>query len=47
MVRPLTAVVHRARSGQSRQAAPKVAFRAPVSRRVTPLGQVSVPAWSS
>ena len=40
-------VVHRARSGQSRQAAPKMALRVGVIGRVTPFGQVTVPGWSA
>ena len=42
------AVVQRARSGQPRQAAPKVtALRSRVIGRVSPAGQVTVPAASS
>ena len=44
MVRPLRLAVHRNRSGQSRQAAPKTAARAAVIVRVRPAGQVTVPA---
>jgi Thermolysin metallopeptidase, catalytic domain len=46
-VRPRVEVVHRWRSGQPRQAMPKLTRRVRVSRRVTPLGQVAVPAASS
>jgi hypothetical protein len=37
---------HRWRSGQSRQAAPKVAIRVRLSATVRPAGQVTVPACS-
>ena len=40
-------MVQRARSGQPWQAAPKVTRRVRLIRRVTPLGQVAVPAASS
>ena len=40
-------MVHRARSGQVRQAAPKTTWRAGGIVRVTPAGQVTVPACSS
>ena len=46
-VRPLAEVVHRSRSGQSRQATPNTTCRAVVIRRVSPAGQVAVPASSS
>ena len=45
--RPVLLLVHRARSGHPRQAAPKVTLRLVVIRRVTPFGQVTVPAASS
>ena len=41
------AAVHRLRSGQVRQAAPKITARRAVIRRVIPAGQVTVPAASS
>jgi len=40
------AVVHRCRSGQPRQAAPKVTDRFGVIGRTRPFGQVTVPAGS-
>jgi hypothetical protein len=40
-------VVQRSRSGQPRQAAPKVTWRRAVTGRVMPAGQVTVPAASS
>jgi len=40
-------VVHRARSGQVPQAAPKMTLRVGVTGRVMPAGQVTVPACSS
>ena len=46
-VRPALAVVHRWRSGQSRQAAPKMTALRGVTRRVIPAGQVTVPAAAS
>lgn len=47
MVRPDLEAVHRSRSGQARQAAPKITLRAGVIARVTPAGQVTVPDCSS
>ena len=44
---PAAAVVQRARSGQPRQAAPKVTARVRLIGRVIPFGQVAVPAASS
>jgi hypothetical protein len=38
---------YRARSGQSRQAAPKAALRLRVIGRVTPVGQVTDIGWSA
>ena len=46
-MRPVLQVVHRSRSGQSRQATPKVAMRVRLSATVCPAGQVTVPACSS
>jgi hypothetical protein len=47
MVRPLVAVVQRARSGQSAHARPKVTVRFGLIVRVCPPGQVTVRACSS
>jgi hypothetical protein len=47
IVRPDLEAVHRARRGQALQAAPKITWRAGVIARVTPAGQVTVPARSS
>lgn len=47
MVRPFFAVVHRDRSGHSRQAIPKTALRLLVIWRLTPEGHVNVPAAGS
>lgn len=44
MVRPLAEVVQREASGHPRQASPKIALRLVVTVRVTPAGQVRVPA---
>ncbi len=46
MDRPFLAAVHLSRSGQPAQAAPKVTVRAGLIGRVTPAGQVTVPASS-
>jgi hypothetical protein len=43
-VRPAFDVVHRGRSGQPRQATPKVTARLAVIGRVSPSGQRTVPA---
>jgi hypothetical protein len=45
--RPRALVVHFEHSGQAWQTAPKVTSRRAVMRRVTPFGQVAVPAASS
>jgi hypothetical protein len=42
MDRPSLAVVHRWRSGQAAQAAPRVTVRAGLPGQVTPAGQVTV-----
>jgi hypothetical protein len=46
-VRPVLQVVHRARSGQLRHKAPKVAIRVRLSATACPAGQVTVPRCSS
>src|SRR5262249_58512072 len=47
-VLPVRLRVHRARSGQPLQAAPKTAYPVRVIFRISPLGQVAVPAaWST
>ena len=46
-LRPPAAVVHWARSGQPVQPAPKVTLRFSVIVRVSPAGQVTVPATGS